>query len=201
MKTFTKTLAALLAVSLAALAFSSCKKVQPTELTADSNKATVIKGSVVYNEYDDAIDGKSSTTFKILTEGNVTITTKIKTGEFTENEKGEKIEETIASVQTVPIVEQKFQATLPVAPGETYTVLVRCEFEKLGYMKIGGKNVPTKKALIKYKGEAEVKVAYGQIFVENLTAAADGYEATSEDGAGQSSGYEEPKPEPEPENP
>ena len=196
MKTFTKTLAALLAVSLAALAFSSCKKVQPTELTADSNKATVIKGSVVYNEYDDDTDGKASTSFTTLTEGNVTITTKIKTGEFTENEKGEKIEETIASVQTVPIVEQKFQATLPVAPGETYTVLVRCEFEKLGYMKIGT-NVPTKKALIKYKGEAEVKVAYGQIFVKNLTAEANGYEATSKDGAGQSSDYEKPKPEPE----
>ena len=48
MKTFTKTLATLFAVSLAALALSSCKKVQPTELTVNSTTATVIKGSVVY---------------------------------------------------------------------------------------------------------------------------------------------------------
>lgn len=183
MKTFTKTLAALVAVSLAALALSSCKKIQPTELTEASTNATVIKGSVVYLKT--TAQGENATDYTtIADDAFVTITTQIKTGNFTENAKGEKVEETVASVQKVAIVDKVFQANLPVAAGEKYDVEVRCEFETSGFQKIG---TAVASGICKYKGVQNVKVAYGQVFVCNVTAALDGFEATSTKGKGSNS--------------
>lgn len=187
MKTFTKTLAALVAVSLAALALSSCKKVQPTELTEASTNATVIKGSVVYLKTTSS-GGNATDYTTIADDAFVTITTQIKTGNFTENAKGEKVEETIASVQKVAIVDKVFQANLPVAAGEKYDVEVRCEFETSGFQTI---NTVATSGVCKYKGVENVKVAYGQTFVCNVTASIDGFEATSPKGAGTNSGNAE----------
>ncbi len=187
MKTFTKTLATLFAVSLAALALSSCKKVQPTELTVNSTTATVIKGSVVYLKTNSS--GGSDTKYSDLVEGNVKVVTKIKTGNIVEDVKGNKIEETISSVQIVPIVDKVYEANLPIAAGEQYEVDVLCEFETSGSQKIGTSS-SAKPGVVKYKAEKRFNVQYGQIFVANLTAAIDGFEATSSDGAGNNSAGE-----------
>lgn len=184
MKTFTKTLATLFAVSLAALALSSCKKVQPTELTVNSTTATVIKGSVVYLKT--TTSGGSESKYSDLVEGNVKVVTKIKTGNIVEDVKGNKIEETISSVQIVPIVDKVYEANLPIAAGEKYEVDVLCEFETSGYQKIV-ESGSAKSGVVKYKAEKKFNVQYGQIFVANLTAKIDGFEATSGDGAGEDS--------------
>lgn len=185
MKTFTKTLATLFAVSLAALALSSCKKVQPTELTVASTTATVIKGTAAYQP-------AGTTSYKTVEDGTlVTITTKIKTGNFIEvldGKETKKIEETIASVQQVTVMDKMYEANLPIAPGETYEVEVRCEFEASGNMKIkeSGNAVS---GIVKYKGEKKFDVAYGQVFVANINATANGFEAQStSDGVGADSG-------------
>lgn len=197
MKTFTKTLAALVAVSLAALALSSCKKVQPTELTEASTNATVIKGSVQY--FKTTTTGGFETNYSaVADDAVVTITTKIKTGNIIVDKDGNKIDETIASVQSAPIVDRVFQANLPVAPGEKYDVEVRCEFEVSGYQKsfnyqeVEGKTVKmptdeTLKGTCKYKGMKEIKVAYGQTFVCNIIADFDGFEDTAQKGQVDSS--------------
>lgn len=186
MKTFTRTLAALFAVSLALLALSACKKVQPTELTEATTTATVVKGTIAYLKTK--TDGTDETTYSTPTAENivVTVTTHIKTGNFIEDEKGNKVEETIASVQKVPFVDKMFEANVPVAPGETYDVEVRCEFESKGYQKIG-KGTTAVSGTIKYKAVEKKKVAYGQIFVSNLTAEFDGFEQSSGDGTGADS--------------
>lgn len=182
MKTFTKTLATLFAVSLAALALSSCKKVQPTELTVNSTTATVIKGSVVYHKTNSS--GGEESKYSDLVEGNVKVVTKIKTGNIVEDVKGNKIEETISSVQIVPIVDKVYEANLPIAAGEKYEVDVLCEFETSGNYTI---KETAKPGVVKYKAEKRFNVQYGQIFIANLTAAIDGFEATSGDGAGNDS--------------
>lgn len=183
MKTFTKTLAALFIVAFAALALSACKKVQPTELTVNSTTATVIKGSVVYFKTNSS--GGTDTKYSDLVEGNVKVVTKIKTGNIVEDVKGNKIEETISSVQIVPIVDKVYEANLPIAAGEQYEVDVLCEFETSGHQKINESGV--KSGVVKYKAEKKFNVQYGQIFVANLTAKIDGFEATSGDGAGDDS--------------
>lgn len=187
MKTFTKTLAALFTVAFAALALSACKKVQPTELTVNSTTATVIKGSVVYLKT--TASGTSATDYSALVEGNVKVVTKIKTGNIVEDVKGNKIEETISSVQIVPIVDKVYEANLPIAAGEQYEVDVLCEFETSGHQKIGTSSSATS-GVVKYKAEKKFNVQYGQILVVNLTAAIDGFEATSTNGAGASSAGE-----------
>ena len=184
MKTFTKTLAALFIVAFAVLALSACKKVQPTELTVNSTTATVIKGSVVYLKTNSS--GVSDTKYSDLVEGNVKVVTKIKTGNIVEDVKGNKIEETISSVQIVPIVDKVYEANLPIAAGEQYEVDVLCEFETSGHQKIGTSS-SAKSGVVKYKAEKKFNVQYGQIFVANLTAVIDGFEATSGDGAGDDS--------------
>lgn len=187
MKTFTKTLATLFAVSLAALALSSCKKVQPTELTVASTTATVIKGTVAY--LPNKTTGDPGTEYKAVTQDGVfvTVTTKIKTGNFIEVPDGKetkKIEETIASVQQVPVVDKMYEANLPIAPGKTYEVEVRCEFEANG----DGLITKAAKGVVKYKAEKRFDVAYGQIFVANLDAKPNGFEAQSTNGVGVDSG-------------
>lgn len=185
MKTFTRTLAALFAVSLAALALSACKKVQPTELTENSSTATVVKGSIVYKKT--TASGTTETSYSVPTtieNLTVTVTTKIKTGNIIEDEKGNKIEETIASVQHVPYVDKVYEAFIPVAAGEKYDVEVRCEFETTGYQLIGG--VPVS-GTVKYKGVEAVKVAYGQTFVCNITTEIDGFVQGNAKGAGNNS--------------
>lgn len=160
MKTFTKTLTTLFAVSLAALALSSCKKVQSPQT------ATVIMGEVAYSP-----TGSSFSRTIVETGVFVTITTtKIETSSYYVPPYGEKVTkkmgETIVSVQQVPVVDAQYKTNLPIAPGETYEVEVRCEF--MAPRKIKG--IKYVKEMVKYKAEKKFDVVYGQIFRADLVA-------------------------------
>ena len=171
------------ALVIAALAFSSCKKLEPTELTTYSSKATTIKGSVVY------IPNGEGTKYTTVNEDvDVIITTEIPTGKK-EVVDGKEVEVTVASTQTVAIVDRMYEAYIPCPAGKSVKVTVKVQFEKRGSQNIGGEK---EQGVIKYGATNTVKVQYGSTFVKNLTATIDGFEATSDNGAGKSSaGVEE----------
>lgn len=178
MRTFTKSVFAVAAILLG---LASCKKQDPTSLNVEDCKNTTITGVITYNETDDK--GALQASYVVVPNTMINIITMVETNEMVDDGTGHMVPKKVASAQQVKTKDGRFTANVPVAPGKSAKVTIKCEFIVNGYYKIGEDSV---NGSIEYSGEAESDVAYGKIFVKNFNCGIKGFAEYTKDGLGKS---------------
>lgn len=152
---------------LLGLGLTSCKKVEPTEVTTESLIAkTSLKGLIKYAY----MDGDHNTTNKAAKKASIVATIQKKTVVD-----GKDVYELFGAVSTKSKDDGTYALTLPLAVGDSYKVSIVVSLEETSAYKLDESKYAPSSSTVAFGGSADIEAAVaGMEYIKNIDCAAKG---------------------------